>query len=107
MNDDDTEPDVVLAPGSYWTKYLWSKLDKLAKKKLPSNRTFHVDDTDIAVCVNYRGETDLITRSDGLDINWMIETFPLTMSRPASRVVLSHVAEVAGAPLLPSLPRGP
>ncbi|KAH7459908.1 hypothetical protein FOMA001_g19880 [Fusarium oxysporum f. sp. matthiolae] len=68
----DTEPDVVLAPGAYWTKYLWSKVDKLAKKKLPSNRTFHVDDTDIAVCVNYKGEADLNTRSDGLDINWNI-----------------------------------
>ncbi|CAG1972494.1 unnamed protein product [Fusarium graminearum] len=70
----DTEPDVVLAPGAYWTKYLWSKVDKLAKKKLPSNRTFHVDDTDITVCVNYKGEADLNMRSDGLDINWkMIE----------------------------------
>ncbi|RKK82141.1 hypothetical protein BFJ68_g17571, partial [Fusarium oxysporum] len=71
----DTEPDVVLAPGAYWTKYLWSKVDKLAKKKLPSNRTFHVDDTDITVCVNYKGEADLNTRSDGLGINWnMIES---------------------------------
>ncbi|KAM0293718.1 hypothetical protein ACHAPM_011518 [Fusarium culmorum] len=68
----DTEPDVVLAPGAYWTKYLWSKVDKLAKKKLPSNRTFHIDDTDIAVSVNYRGEEDLATRSDGLDIDWKI-----------------------------------
>ncbi|KAF5642373.1 hypothetical protein F52700_3169 [Fusarium sp. NRRL 52700] len=71
----DTEPDVVLAPNAYWTKYLRSKLDKLAKKKLPSNRAFHVDDTDIAGSVNYRGEEDLATRSDGLDINWkMIES---------------------------------
>ncbi|EXL39110.1 hypothetical protein FOCG_18273 [Fusarium oxysporum f. sp. radicis-lycopersici 26381] len=70
----DTELDVVLAPGAYWTKYLWSKVDKLAKKKLPSNRTFHIDDTDIAVCVNYKGEADLNTRSDGLDVDWkMIE----------------------------------
>ncbi|PNP58766.1 hypothetical protein FNYG_15028 [Fusarium nygamai] len=62
-------------PGAYWTEYLWSKLDKLAKKKLPSNRTFHVDDTDIAVCVNDKGEADLNTRSDSLDINWkMIES---------------------------------
>ncbi|KAM0346535.1 hypothetical protein ACHAO7_012046 [Fusarium culmorum] len=68
----DTEPDVVLAPGAYWTKFLRSKLDKLAKKKLPPNRTFHVDDTDIAVSVNYRGEEDLATRSDGLDIDWKI-----------------------------------
>ncbi|CAG2001635.1 unnamed protein product [Fusarium graminearum] len=68
----DTEADVVLAPGAYWTKYLRSKLDKLAKKKLPPNRTFHVDDTDIAVSVNYRGEEDLATRSDGLDIDWKI-----------------------------------
>ncbi|ENH71184.1 hypothetical protein FOC1_g10001427 [Fusarium oxysporum f. sp. cubense race 1] len=49
----DTEPDVVLAPGAYWTKYLWSKVDKLAKKKLPANRTFHVDDIDIAVSWSY------------------------------------------------------
>ncbi|KAI7763836.1 hypothetical protein LZL87_014349 [Fusarium oxysporum] len=45
----DTEPDVVLAPDAYWTKHLWSKVDKLAKKKLPSNRTFYVDDTDITM----------------------------------------------------------
>ncbi|GKU14736.1 unnamed protein product [Fusarium langsethiae] len=71
----DTEPDVVLAPGAFWTKYLWSKVDKLAKKKLPSKRAFHVDDTDITVCVNHKGEADLNTRSDGLDINWkMIES---------------------------------
>ncbi|EXK77146.1 hypothetical protein FOQG_18140 [Fusarium oxysporum f. sp. raphani 54005] len=71
----DTEPDVVLAPGAYWTKYLWSKVDKLAKKKLPANRIFHVDDIDITVCVNYKGEADLNTRSDGLDVNWkMIES---------------------------------
>ncbi|CZR37580.1 uncharacterized protein FPRO_02159 [Fusarium proliferatum ET1] len=73
----DTEPDVILAPGAYWTKYLWSKVDKLAKKKLPANRTFHVDDTDIAVCVNYKGKADLNIRCDGLDVNWkMIERSP-------------------------------
>jgi hypothetical protein len=83
----DTEPDVVLAPGAYWTKYLWSRLDKLTKKKLPSNRTFHVDDTDITVCVNYRGEAGLIMRSDGLDINWkMIE------SKPQAWELLSHLS---------------
>jgi hypothetical protein len=68
----DTEPDVVLAPGAYWTKFLRSKLDKLAKKKLPPNRTFHVDDTDISVSVNYRGQEDLAMRSDGFDIGWKI-----------------------------------
>ncbi|KAJ0133902.1 3-(3-hydroxy-phenyl)propionate/3-hydroxycinnamic acid hydroxylase 2 [Fusarium oxysporum f. sp. albedinis] len=26
----NTEPVVVLAPGAYWTKFLWSKLDKLS-----------------------------------------------------------------------------
>jgi hypothetical protein len=71
----DTEPDAVLAPGSYWSKFLWSKLDKLAKKKLPSNRSFHVDDREITVYVNYRGEADLTTGSDGLDLNWkMLES---------------------------------
>ncbi|KAF4502803.1 hypothetical protein FAGAP_959 [Fusarium agapanthi] len=67
----DTEPNVVLAPGAYWTKCLCSKVDKLPKKKLPSNRTFDVDDTDIAVSVNYKGEADLNTRSDGLDVDWI------------------------------------
>ncbi|KAM5528213.1 hypothetical protein FOXYSP1_19482 [Fusarium oxysporum f. sp. phaseoli] len=71
----DTEPDVDLAPGAYWTKYLWSKLEKLAEEELPSNGTFHVDDVGITVCVNYKGEADLNTRSDSLDINWkMIES---------------------------------
>jgi hypothetical protein len=66
----DTEPDIILAPGAYWTKFLRSKLDKLAKKKLPPNRTFHVDDTDITVCINYRDEAELTTRSDSLDTSW-------------------------------------
>ncbi|KAK2135896.1 hypothetical protein NOF04DRAFT_1313020 [Fusarium oxysporum II5] len=71
----DTEPDVVLAPGAHWTKFLWSKLDKLAKKKIPLNRSFHIDNADIAVYINYRDEADLTTRSDGLDISWkMIES---------------------------------
>lgn len=52
-----------------------TKLDKLATKKLPLNRSFHVDDTDIAVCVNYRGEADLTMRYNGLDVDWkMIES---------------------------------
>jgi hypothetical protein len=71
----DTEPDVVLAPGAHWTKFLWSKLDKLAKKKIALNRSFHVGDTDITVCINYKDKADLTTRSDGLDISWkMIES---------------------------------
>jgi hypothetical protein len=71
----DTEPDVVLAHGAYWTEFLWFKLDKLAKKKIPLNRPFHVDDTDINVSINYRDEAGLTTRSNGLDISWkMIES---------------------------------
>jgi hypothetical protein len=66
----DTEPDVVLAPGAHWIKVLWSRLDKLAKKNIPLNRSFHVDDIDITVRVNYRNETDLTSRCDGLDTSW-------------------------------------
>jgi hypothetical protein len=68
----DTESDVVLAPGSYWTMFLRSKLHKLAAKKLASKRSFYADDTDITISINYRGEADLTTRSDGLDINWRV-----------------------------------
>ncbi|KAJ3548582.1 hypothetical protein NM208_g934 [Fusarium decemcellulare] len=58
----DTEPNLVLAPGPYWTTRLRPKVEKLAKKKLPSNRSFDIDDTDITVCVNDRGERDLTKR---------------------------------------------
>ncbi|KAF3359142.1 PKHD-type hydroxylase ofd1 [Verticillium dahliae VDG1] len=68
----DTEPNLVLAPGPYWTTFLRSKLEKLVDKKLPSNRSFSVDDTDIVVCVNDRGERDLTKRFDGLNIDWRV-----------------------------------
>lgn len=68
----DTEPNLVLAPGPYWIAFLRSKLEKLAKKKLPSNKCFDVDDTSIVVCVNDRGERDLTKRFDGLNIDWRV-----------------------------------
>ncbi|KAF4447038.1 AAA family, partial [Fusarium albosuccineum] len=68
----DTEPNLVLAPGPYWNTRLRPKVEKLAKKKLPSNRSFDIDDTDIAVCVNDRGERDLTKRFDGLNIDWRV-----------------------------------
>ncbi|KAI8686735.1 hypothetical protein NCS56_00334500 [Fusarium sp. Ph1] len=52
----DTEPNLVLAPGPYWSTFLRSKLEKLVDKKLPSNRSFSINDIDIVV---YRRVYDL------------------------------------------------
>lgn len=68
----DTKPDTILAPGSYWIKFLWSKLDKLIKKKLPLNRSFYINNREITIYINDRDEIDLTTGSNGLNINWKI-----------------------------------
>lgn len=68
----DSEQDLVLAPSDFWDRTLRSKLDKLLKKKLPSNKSYKTDDTNIVVSVRDRSERDLVKRFDDLDIEWPI-----------------------------------
>ncbi|KAH8901578.1 hypothetical protein GQ53DRAFT_800935 [Thozetella sp. PMI_491] len=68
----DSEPILVLAPSDFWEKTLRNKLDRLLKKKLPSNKSYKTDDTNIVVFVRDRSERDLTKRFDDLDIEWPI-----------------------------------
>lgn len=68
----DTEQNLVLAPSAYWEVVLRSKLDKLLRKKLPSNKAFRADDTNIVLSVTDRSERDLVKRFDELDIDWRV-----------------------------------
>lgn len=64
----DSEQNLVLVPGDYWEKTLRSKLDKLLKKKLASNRSYRPDDTTVVIHVQDRSERDFVKRFDELDI---------------------------------------
>lgn len=68
----DTEPNLVLAPSTFWSTILRPKLNQLVAKKLPRNKSFKVDDTNVMVSVTDRTERDLVKRFDDLDIDWAI-----------------------------------
>ncbi|PSN61086.1 hypothetical protein BS50DRAFT_535093, partial [Corynespora cassiicola Philippines] len=70
----DTEQDIVLAPGPYWSLYLRPKLEKVLCKKLSANRRVRADDTNVVISVNERSERDLTKRFDETEIDWsMVE----------------------------------
>jgi hypothetical protein len=68
----DTEQDLVLVPHAFWETFLQPKLEKLLDKKLPSNKSFKADETNVVVSVTDRSERDLVKRFDELDIEWPI-----------------------------------
>lgn len=68
----DTEQNLVLAPSDFWERTLRAKLDKLVKRKLPSNKSYKVDDTNIVVSVRHRSEGDLVKRFDNLNVEWVV-----------------------------------
>ena len=68
----DTEQDLVLAPHAFWHRFLQPKLEKLLDKKLPPNKSFKADETNVVVSVADRLERDLVKRFDELDIEWPI-----------------------------------
>lgn len=68
----DTEPNLVLAPGAYWRKFLQPKLEKLARNKLRARDSAEIDDTDVTVSVRDRSERDLVKCFDGFDVDWKL-----------------------------------
>ncbi|KAK7937487.1 uncharacterized protein PG986_014355 [Apiospora aurea] len=67
---EDTEQDVTLSPREFWESSLRRKLENVAEKKFPANRSFQVEDTKIVVSVT--GKRKLKKRYDGLDIDWAV-----------------------------------
>jgi hypothetical protein len=69
----DTELDLVLAPGAFWSTRLKQKLEELLlPQKKRRKMSFQADDTNVAVCVKDRSERDLIKRFNKLDIDWTV-----------------------------------
>lgn len=66
----DTEADLVLVLGAYWTKFFKLKLQKYAARKLPSNANVHIKYTNITVIVGDRTVHNLIKSYNGLEIRW-------------------------------------
>ncbi|KAK2762260.1 hypothetical protein FQN54_001270 [Arachnomyces sp. PD_36] len=66
----DTEPDVVLPPGSYWQLFLKQKPKDIIHRKISRNRQVRLDDTTVVVSVNDRSQRDLTKRFERTDIDW-------------------------------------
>lgn len=68
----DTEQDVALALGPYWSMFLQPKLDALLSKKINNGKRIKPDDSNVLVSVNERSERDLIRRFDEVQVDWSV-----------------------------------
>jgi hypothetical protein len=68
----DTEQNLVLAPGAFWEQTLKSKLQQLLAKKTPRNKSYEPDETKVVVSVTDRSQRDLTKRFDELNIDWEV-----------------------------------
>lgn len=66
----DTEQNLVLAPGAFWNTTLKSKLLQLLEKKTPRNLSYEPDETNVVVSVTDRSQRDLTKRFDEINVNW-------------------------------------
>lgn len=66
----NTEQNVVLSPTTFCDHILLTKL-KNELKKIPPNRQFNTEDTNLVVSVNDRSGRDLVKQFDGTKIEWM------------------------------------
>ncbi|KAM0539656.1 hypothetical protein ACHAO7_011967 [Fusarium culmorum] len=66
----DTEQNLVLAPGAFWETTLEAKVDKLLKQKTPRGKSYVPEETIVVVSVTDRSERDLTKRFDEFNINW-------------------------------------
>ncbi|KAM5528784.1 hypothetical protein FOXYSP1_16628 [Fusarium oxysporum f. sp. phaseoli] len=68
----DTEQDLVLAPGAFWDTTLEDKVDKLLKQKTPRGKSYVPEETIVVVSVTDRSERDLTKRFDEFNVDWKI-----------------------------------
>jgi hypothetical protein len=97
----DTEQNLVLAPGALWDQTLKPKLLQLLEKKTPRNKCYEPDETNVTVSVTDRSERDLTKRFDELDIDWevvenqLMAWSHLLLDRKKLRVDISFVYKEA------------
>src|SRR5438105_1559969 len=58
--------------GSPWDQTLKPKLLKLLAKKMPRNKCYKPDKTNVVVSVTNRSQRDLTKRFNELDIDWAV-----------------------------------
>ncbi|KAL6240626.1 hypothetical protein RBB50_012453 [Rhinocladiella similis] len=68
----DTEPDVLLAPSTYWRLVLQAQLEELLQKKFTRSRGVRSEDTTVVVSTTERSQRDLVKRFDQTNIDWAI-----------------------------------
>lgn len=66
----DTEQNLVLAPGAFWGSILEAKVERLLRQKTPRGKNYVPEETIIVVSVTDRGERDLTKRFDEFNIDW-------------------------------------
>ncbi|CZS75053.1 unnamed protein product [Fusarium graminearum] len=65
----DTEQNLVLAPGALWETTLKDKVDRLLRQKTPQGKSYLPEETIVIVSVTDRSERDLTKRFDEFDID--------------------------------------
>ncbi|GKU08978.1 unnamed protein product, partial [Fusarium langsethiae] len=66
----DTEQNLVLAPGAFWGTILEAKVERLLRQKSPRGKNYVPEETIIVVSVTDRSERDLTKRFDEFNIDW-------------------------------------
>ncbi|KAH6977824.1 hypothetical protein EDB82DRAFT_567456 [Fusarium venenatum] len=66
----DTEQNLVLAPGAFWGTILEARVERLLKQKTPRGKNHVPEETIIVVSVTDRSERDLTKRFDEFNIDW-------------------------------------
>jgi hypothetical protein len=68
----DTKQNLILIPSFYWPLILQPKLEKLLRKKVPSNKCVMPDDISMVISVIGQSERDLTKRFDEIEIDWPV-----------------------------------
>lgn len=68
----DTEQNLVLAPGALWEMTLKNKVDGLLRQKTPRGKKYVPEETIVVVSVTDRSERDLTKRFDELNVDWQM-----------------------------------
>ncbi|PTD03466.1 hypothetical protein FCULG_00012778 [Fusarium culmorum] len=66
----DTEQNLVLAPGAFWSTTLETKVERLLGQKTPRGKKYVPEETIIVVSITDRSERDLTKRFDEFNIDW-------------------------------------
>ncbi|CAF3519378.1 unnamed protein product [Fusarium graminearum] len=81
----DTEQNLMLAPGALWETTLKDKVDRLLRQKTPRGKNYISKETIVVVSVTDRSERDLTKRFDEFDIDWQMAEEQLCKWSPLFR----------------------